>query len=187
MEYRARELVTTPGLLSLSRIPLAVAFVLLIDRPPLACAVLVLAAVTDLLDGWAARRRGLASATGAALDPITDKLFVATVAIALLVSGKLSAPSVLLISTRELGELPLVLWFLRDRRWRRGSADHPKANLPGKLATAVQFVTIAWALFEGPALTVWIALAAGAGLLAAISYWRRALQRVRRADHTSHK
>ena len=48
------------------RVPLAAAFPLAIDRPPLAFAVLVVAAATDVLDGWYARAHGQTTATGAA-------------------------------------------------------------------------------------------------------------------------
>ena len=51
---------------------------------------LVLAAVSDVLDGYIARRGGQVTPTGAALDPITDKLFVLTIAITLVVTGHLS-------------------------------------------------------------------------------------------------
>ena len=46
-----------PDLLSLVRLPLGVAFVPLAGRPTAALAVLALAAVSDVLDGWLARRR----------------------------------------------------------------------------------------------------------------------------------
>ena len=107
--YDIRDLVRVPGLLSLSRIPLAVAFALVVDHPSLAFCILVAAGLTDVLDGWYARRFRQVTATGAALDPVTDKLFVMTVAIALVVTGHLSVVAVFLLSTREIGELPLVL------------------------------------------------------------------------------
>jgi phosphatidylglycerophosphate synthase len=77
--YRARDLLRVPSLLSLARLPLAAAFVLLVDRPPVLVLVLVAAGVTDVLDGWYARRFDQVTATGAVVDPITDKLFVLTV------------------------------------------------------------------------------------------------------------
>ncbi|HEY4530820.1 MAG TPA: CDP-diacylglycerol--glycerol-3-phosphate 3-phosphatidyltransferase [Luteimonas sp.] len=48
--------------------------------------VFALAAFTDWLDGWIARRYGLSSAFGAFLDPVADKLMVAT-ALFLIVQG----------------------------------------------------------------------------------------------------
>ena len=52
---------------------------------PMAGSVFILAAITDSLDGYLARRLGQISALGAFLDPVADKLMVAT-ALILLVS-----------------------------------------------------------------------------------------------------
>jgi len=79
------------------------------------------------------------------------------------------------LSTREIGELPLVVWFALSPRARGARAEYPTANLPGKIATLLQFATVGWALFRAPHLDRWIAATAVAGVFAAISYWRRAL------------
>ena len=102
MHYRARDLLLLPGLLSLSRLPLAIAFPFVVERPLVALMVLVSAGLTDVLDGWLARRYGQVTATGAALNPVTDKFFVLTVGVTLIVSGHLSFRGVLLLSTREI-------------------------------------------------------------------------------------
>lgn len=173
-----RALTNAPALLSLSRIPLAGCFYLLVAVPAAAFAVLIIAGVTDVLDGWLARRRGLVSAAGAVLDPITDKLFVLTVAVTMVAADKLSLLDILWLSMRELGELPLVLWFVLEPRARAARAEHPGANLPGKLATVLQFLAVGWALFQWPGLGLWLGVTACAGVLAAVSYWRRALRSV---------
>jgi CDP-diacylglycerol--glycerol-3-phosphate 3-phosphatidyltransferase/cardiolipin synthase len=175
MIYRARDLLLPPALISFSRLVLAACFPASVDRPWAALAVLAAAAISDVLDGWVARRYGLATATGAVLDPITDKLFVLTVALTLVVRGHLETGTVLLLSVREIGELPLVAWFALSPSARAARVDHPKANVPGKLATAMQFVTVGWILLRVPGADLWIGATAVAGLLAAVSYWRRAL------------
>jgi CDP-diacylglycerol--glycerol-3-phosphate 3-phosphatidyltransferase/cardiolipin synthase len=159
---------------------LAACFPLVVDVPLVAFAVLVLAGVSDVLDGWVARRYGLVTATGAALDPITDKLFVLTVAVTLVSSGHLSLGEVLLLSTREIGELPLVAWLSLSRRARQARTEQEMANVPGKLATLLQFLTVGWALFHQPRLDLWIGATAIAGTAAALSYWTRALRATRR-------
>jgi cardiolipin synthase (CMP-forming) len=174
--YRARDLVRLPGLLSLSRVPLAAAFSRVLSRPALALCILAAAGLSDVLDGWIARRSGQVTPTGAALDPVTDKLFVTTAAVSLVAGGYLSILDVLLLSTREIGEIPLVVWLAVNRDARTRRAEHPMANLPGKLATALQFGTATAALLRMPHLGWLIDGTAAVGVLAAVSYWAREMR-----------
>jgi CDP-diacylglycerol---glycerol-3-phosphate 3-phosphatidyltransferase len=174
--YRARDLFGVPGLLSLSRLLFAAAFPFGLERPMVALAILGAAAPSDMLDGWYARRFAQVTATGAALDPMTDKLFVLTVAITLVVGGRLSAVDVILLVTREIVELPLVLWIVASRRARSVRTEHPSANLPGKLATVLQVATATAALFRMPHLRWMVMTTAITGAFAGATYWRRACQ-----------
>jgi len=174
--YRARDLVRVPGLLSLSRVFLAATFPLVLQHPVVALGVLAAAGLSDVLDGWFARRFGQVTPTGAALDPITDKVFVTTVAVSLVVGGYLSILDVVLLSTREIGEIPLVVWLAVNRDARSRRAEHPMANLPGKIATALQFGTATAALLRMPHLGWVIDATAGLGVLAAASYWAREMR-----------
>lgn len=175
--FDPRDLLRIPGLLSLSRLPLAVAFPFVVDRPRLAFAALVVAGLTDVLDGWYARRFRQVTVTGSVLDPITDKLFVLTVAITLVLTGQLSVLTVVLLSTREIGELPLVAWLALSRNARRARVENTGANVAGKVATALQFLSVSAALFRASHQSVLIGATAIAGTLAAFTYWRRALVR----------
>ncbi len=174
--YRARDLVRIPGLLSLSRLPLAAAFPFALERPVAALSILGAAAASDALDGWYARRTGQVTPTGAALDPLTDKLFVLTVAVALVRGGCLSVADVLLLGTREVAELPLVLAIAMSPRLRVRRAELATANAPGKLATMLQFVTVTGALVRVHHLRWMIVATALAGVFAAATYWLRALR-----------
>lgn len=71
-------LLNVPNLLSLARVPLAVAlFALVVHEAWLAGLVVFLAATaTDWLDGWWARRYGPLTLVGRNLDPLTDKVLV---------------------------------------------------------------------------------------------------------------
>jgi phosphatidylserine synthase len=78
MNYR--ELLQPANLLSLSRVALApvVGYCLWLDTPigtVIAALMLILAGVTDALDGYLARRLNQVTPLGIALDPIADKLF----------------------------------------------------------------------------------------------------------------
>ena len=173
--YALRHLLLPPGLLSLARIPLALAFPFVVERPVAAFVVLISAGVTDVLDGWLARRFGWVTSTGAVVDGITDKLFVLTVAVTLLVVRELTPLTLVALSTRELGEAPLVVWLALSpkARARRG---HATANVQGKVATCFQFAAVACVLVRSRLAEPATAAAAAAGVIAAVSYWVRALR-----------
>ena len=173
--YRMKDVFLLPGLVSLSRVALAACFPFAVRSPFTALAILALAGLSDVLDGWLARRLGQVTPTGSALDPITDKLFVLTVAITLIATGHLSVGAVLALSTREIGELPLVLWLGLSPRARRARAREASANVMGKLATVLQFAAVSLSLLGSPLTGTLVAVTAAAGVLAALSYWRRAL------------
>src|ERR1700690_558126 len=183
---------SVPNLLSLARVPLGGVFVLTVHRPYLAVLVLVVAAVTDVLDGWWARTRGQVTTFGAVLDPITDKLFVVAVVTTLVATGHFGWVAVLCLATREIGEAPLVLWFALSAHMRERQTKNARANIPGKLATVMQFACVTLAIlrtsheFEAP---LWLAAFRAllvtttlVGVLAATSYWLRAL-RTRATDN----
>jgi cardiolipin synthase len=174
--YRARDAWRVPSLLSLARLPLAVLFVLAVDEPALAFAILVLAGATDVLDGWYARRFDQVTATGAVIDPIADKTFVLTVVVTLVIHGHFPLFAIPLLGAREIGELPLVLWLALSRNARRARTEEPSANLTGKVATLLQFATIGIALFRLRPVNLMLGLTAVIGAAAAISYWRTFLR-----------
>ncbi len=91
---RSDRFLTVPNLLSLSRLLLVVPFVIvmLAREPwsrPWAIALLILAALTDKLDGDIARRYGTESEWGRILDPLADKIGIGAGAIVFLVLGLL--------------------------------------------------------------------------------------------------
>jgi len=177
---------TVPNVLSLTRVPLGALFPFTVQRPHIAVLVLVIAGVTDVVDGWWARTRGQVTTFGAVLDPVTDKLFVVSVVTTLVATGHLGWAGVLCLATRDIGEAPLVLWFAASAHMRERRTKNAGANIPGKLATALQFACVTLAIVRaGPELaspawttTFGACLAASAimGVLAAASYWIRALR-----------
>jgi cardiolipin synthase len=183
--YRAKDLLLVPGLLSLARVPLALAFPFAASRPVVAFTVMAVAGLTDVLDGWYARKFGQATPTGAVVDPITDKLFVASVVVTLVARGQLAADGVLMLAAREIGELPLVLWFAASRSVRHARAEQALANLPGKMATLLQFTTTALALFRSRYTEGLLIATAIVGLVAALSYWVREIAAFRKRGPAS--
>lgn len=76
------KIITIPNILSIFRILLIPVFInlyLLESNDYLAGAVVVLSAITDLVDGYIARKYNMISRVGKVLDPIADKLTQAAV------------------------------------------------------------------------------------------------------------
>jgi CDP-diacylglycerol--glycerol-3-phosphate 3-phosphatidyltransferase len=99
--------VNLPNLLTLARILLIPIFVLLFVTPTpnrsiAAAVVFVVAAVTDLLDGYLARRRSQITTLGRLLDPIADKLLVLSGLILLVQFQRVGAVVAILIIAREV-------------------------------------------------------------------------------------
>jgi CDP-diacylglycerol--glycerol-3-phosphate 3-phosphatidyltransferase len=67
----------------------------------IACLIFIIAASTDSLDGYIARKHNMVTNLGKLLDPLADKLLVATVLISLVEMDKLSALVVIIIISRE--------------------------------------------------------------------------------------
>lgn len=170
--YRVRDAFGAPGLLSLSRVGMAAAFPCVVDEPWSALGLVAAAGVTDVLDGALARRLGQCTPTGAALDAVTDKLFAGSVMLSLLLSGRLPPGWAVLLCTRELGELPLLIWLLLVPRARAVGPAEARANWLGKLTTVLQFGALCALLFQSASFAWWIAATAASGAIAAVAYWR---------------
>jgi cardiolipin synthase len=78
---------TLPTLFTLSRVVMTpfVVYAILNQRHGVALAIFAAAAATDAVDGYLARQMGMATAVGAYLDPIADKLLLSTVYVVLAV------------------------------------------------------------------------------------------------------
>jgi CDP-diacylglycerol--glycerol-3-phosphate 3-phosphatidyltransferase len=99
--------VNLPNLLTLARILLIPVFILLFstptpDRAIGAAAVFGIAALTDLLDGYLARRRSQVTKIGRLLDPIADKLLVISGLILLVEFQRVAAVVAIVIIAREV-------------------------------------------------------------------------------------
>jgi CDP-diacylglycerol--glycerol-3-phosphate 3-phosphatidyltransferase len=136
--------ISIPNLLTLIRISLIPIFVLVFYLPfswsPLATAVIfTIAALTDWLDGYLARKLKQISPLGEFLDPVADKLIVA-VALVLLVQAHgtalLAIPAAIIVC-REI-----VISALREWMAELGKRKVVSVSMLGKLKTAGQMLSI---------------------------------------------
>ena len=146
---------TFPMILTLLRIALIPVLVLFFYLPyawaNLAAAVVfILAAITDWLDGYLARRMGLMSNLGAFLDPVADKLMVAT-ALVLLVQKppEIVFPMIFFtLSAAIIIGREIAISALREWMAEMGERGTVKVGLMGKLKTIFQMTAISCLLFE---------------------------------------
>jgi CDP-diacylglycerol--glycerol-3-phosphate 3-phosphatidyltransferase/cardiolipin synthase len=140
-EGRDPGFLTVSNLLSLSRIPLAVLFLVLNDRRWLAV-VVATGALTDLLDGLIARLSGTSSELGSLLDPFCDKVFVLVGLISFLPGGHLDWAGFLILVLRD------VLTAGSYLVGRLAGRSLPfRSRLGGKLTTGLQVATFFALLF----------------------------------------
>lgn len=158
-----RPLDSLPNLLSGSRLVLAAGFVAM-PTTDARVGMIGVAALTDFLDGWLARRVRATSRWGALLDPIADRVFVLTVVATFVFTGQLGTGSYFILIMRDIAT---AVGFLVARMipWLRDVTF--KARISGKLVTVLQLFTLAAVLVAPPAvkpLLVVVALASVASI-----------------------
>jgi len=126
-----------PNILSSSRVVLAAAFVAL-DDVNTRLFLVGLAGLTDVLDGWIARRARVTSKWGALIDPIADRVFALVAVSTFLFNGTLSTVGYFVMISRDI---MTAVGFLVARAvtWLRPIQF--KARISGKLVTVLQFIT----------------------------------------------
>jgi len=140
---------TVPTMLTLLRIVLIPVLVLVFYLPFrwtnfLAAAIFAFAAVTDWLDGWIARRYDLSSPFGAFLDPVADKLMVAT-ALFLIVQAH-PTPWMALWAAVIVGR-EIAVSALREWMAELGQRAKVSVAAVGKVKTVVQMVALVCLLY----------------------------------------
>lgn len=108
-----------------------------------ATVIFVIAALTDWLDGWLARKLGQTSAFGAFLDPVADKLMVVAALLILVQLERTGAVLAFIIIGREIAISALREWMAKI-----GAARSVAVSLIGKLKTTAQMIAIPLLLYE---------------------------------------
>src|SRR3984957_8389044 len=136
----AEDALNIPNLLTFARIVAIPFFVWLLDVPsPVrgfwACMVFTVAAITDVLDGYLARKLGVVSVLGKFLDPLADKLIVMAALVWMVPMGRIPAWVVVLLLGREIS-----VTGLRSVAASEGVVI--SAGNEGKTKTALQMIGI---------------------------------------------
>lgn len=166
---------TAADWLTVLRLPLAVAFPL-VSSPAWRTVILAAAAGSDLLDGTIARRVG-PSRFGVFLDPVADKLFMASAFGVVLFSGQLTWWEVLAVLARDI-----VAAFAFFTTLALGRPATIPARHGGKAVTVGQSLTLLAFLFDAPLLRPLAWATGGAGLYAIWDYHRARRQAKRLGD-----
>ena len=137
-----------PNLLTMARIAAIPFFVWLLDSPtPVrgfwACIVFTAAAITDVLDGYLARKLGVVSVLGKFLDPLADKLIVMAALVWMVPMGRIAAWVVVMLLAREF-----IVTGLRSVAASEGVVI--SAGQDGKTRTALQMIGIVALLLGYP-------------------------------------
>lgn len=154
---------TVPNLLSLARLVLAIVFFVAVERQMHLPAfwLFVVAASTDWVDGWYARRFDQVSRLGRIFDPLVDKVIVCGAYVLLAAAGTAIAPwMAVVVTVREL--------LVTAIRAEMEKAGHDfSAAMSGKLKMVLQCVAVALVLGD----RAWPGLTAGGLSLAEAATW----------------
>jgi phosphatidylglycerophosphate synthase len=167
-------LFTLPNTISLSRVVLALAFVL-VSEPWDRIALIAVAGLTDFMDGWLARHEKTESTAGALLDPIADRVFVFVAISTYLIQGQLTTAQYFIFLTRDIATavgfvVAKIIPTLRPAVFR--------ARMLGKIVTVLQLVALVGILVM-PELTSILILTIGVISAASIVDYTFALWRGR--------
>lgn len=135
-----------PNILTLFRFVLIPVYLLVFGAGYMRAAffVLLVAGLTDVLDGYIARKRKLVTPLGSMLDPLADKLMMITVILSLVISQMISWQAAAAMFLRDAGMIvgSAIFHF-------RGKKTVP-ANALGKLTTVLYYVAILLIVFRLP-------------------------------------
>lgn len=125
------------NLVSLSRAFLILG--LFSETPALRAWTILLAALTDFLDGFIARKLGQTSRLGTLLDPITDKLFVGAALALFFYEERLTLFEAALFCLRDISLILFTVWLFLTKTYGRWQI---RSFFCGKLMTTVQFAAL---------------------------------------------
>lgn len=136
-------MISLPNALSFLRIPLA--FLFLSQDTFLRALALAIAALTDFLDGYLARRYNICSKAGTILDPLADKFFVVFALAAFYHEGAIALPELISMFSRDIALCIFGLYLIINSLWK----NYPFRSIwCGKISTALQLIVLSALTFK---------------------------------------
>jgi cardiolipin synthase (CMP-forming) len=165
---------TPSNILSLTRIPLGLAFLAFDDTAALAT-IVAIGAVTDLLDGLLARWTRTQSQIGALLDPFCDRVFVFLGLVSFLPGGNLDWAGFVILILRDIFTGGV---FVVARLAGEPMPFHSRQG--GRITTALQVLALFTLIFAPEYVKVPVLLVGAASVYAILDYGTAAIRK--RAD-----
>ncbi len=139
-----------PNTLSVFRILLIPVFLYMLNSSKesgvyIATAILALSYITDILDGYIARRKNMVTELGKILDPLADKVTQLAVVIVLLLKGYIPAFVVIILLVKELIQISGGIYIKIKLK-----AQMPPANIFGKISTGMFYISMLLLLLSVP-------------------------------------
>lgn len=167
---------TVPNSISLSRLLLALAFIV-IGGTWQRLVLILAAAATDFLDGWMARRGNSSTLAGALIDPFADRVFVLSAISSYLVDGSITTGQYFMFLSRDIAT---AIGFIVARFIPGLTASAFQARLLGKTVTALQLALLLAVLLRPQLVQPLILVIAALSAVSIVDY-TLALERSRRA------
>jgi cardiolipin synthase len=167
---------TVPNSISLSRLLLALAFVI-VPGTWERLTLIVAAAATDFLDGWFARRANSSTVAGALIDPVADRVFVLAAVSSYLFEGRITTAQYFIFLSRDIAT---AVGFVVARFIPGLTASAFQARLLGKTVTGFQLAFLLAVLMRPQLIQPLILVIAALSAVSIVDY-TLALERARRA------
>lgn len=129
----------------------------------LATLLFAIAGMTDILDGYIARKFHMTTSWGKLADPLADKITQLTALVILTYQDKIPVIVVIIVAIKELLMVAGGILLYRNR-------VIVAAGWYGKLATVVFYLAIVMIIFDTPFSGIFVAIAVAATLFAFIRY-----------------
>ena len=166
------QVLTIPNILSFFRIALIPVIVWVycgLEMPLLALAFILLSGLTDIVDGYIARKYNMITDFGKSIDPIADKMTQIAVLICLVTRFKLMLLPLCIMAVKETVLLLARLWLFRKTEKIYGAVWHGKVNTT--MLYIMIYTHIIWFNINAIVSTVLIYISAGFMMFSFISYF----------------